>query len=156
MLECKIYIANQLVDGTRAEREGNASVAIASYLNFLALFPLWRKFPLSVLYSNCTVLVQSCTRSGIRFDAQLAFRSRSRSRSVYSGGTQPGILVSFVTLWPKNCDTLPLFLRDTLDAKMLRKWHPGKTNAKYTCQAISPVYCMCIVCNRIIIVNVHY
>ena len=30
------------------------------------------------------------------------------------------------------------------DAKMLRKWHPGKTNAKYTCQAISPVYVYCM------------
>ena len=61
---------------------------------------------------------------------------------LYASGTQPGVLVSFVTLWPKNCDTLPLFLRDTFDAKMLRKWHPGKPNAKYTCQsqAISLVY----------------
>ena len=44
----------------------------------------------------------------------------------------------------KNSDTLPLFLRDTFDAKMLRKWHPGKSNAKYeyTCQALSPVYCV--------------
>ena len=41
----------------------------------------------------------------------------------YSSGSQTGVLVSFVTRWPKNCDTLPLFLRDTLDAKMLRKWH---------------------------------
>ena len=39
----------------------------------------------------------------------------------YSSGTQPGVLVSFVTLLPKNSDTLPLFLRDTFDAKMLRK-----------------------------------
>ena len=59
---------------------------------------------------------------------------------MYDSGTQPGVLVSFVTLWPKNSDTLSLILRDTFDAKMLRKWHPGKTNAKYTCQAISPVY----------------
>ena len=61
-------------------------------------------------------------------------------RAVQSSGTQPMVLVSFVTLWPKNCDTLPLFLRDTFDAKMFRKWHPGKPNAKHTCQASSPVH----------------
>ena len=55
-------------------------------------------------------------------------------------GNQPMVLVSFVTLWPTNCDTSPFFLRDTFDAKMLRKWHPGKPNAKFTCQAISPVH----------------
>ena len=27
----------------------------------------------------------------------------------------------------KICDTLPLFLRDCFDEKMLRKWHPGVT-----------------------------
>ena len=59
---------------------------------------------------------------------------------LYFSGTQPMVLVSFVTLWPKNFDTWPLFLRDTFDAKMFRKWHPGKPNAKYTCQAISPVH----------------
>ena len=43
-------------------------------------------------------------------------------------GTQPMVLVSFVTLWPKIFDTSPLFLRDNFDAKMLRKWNPGKPN----------------------------
>ena len=37
---------------------------------------------------------------------------------VYSSGFQPGVLVSFVTLWPNNCDTSPLFLCDTLDPKI--------------------------------------
>ena len=39
--------------------------------------------------------------------------------------------------------------------KMLRKWHPGKTNAKYklTWQAISPVYMYCMY--NTYIVNVH-
>ena len=40
-------------------------------------------------------------------------------------GSETMVLVPFVALWPKNWGTLPLFLGDTLDAKMLRKWHPG-------------------------------
>ena len=45
--------------------------------------------------------------------------------NMYSSGSQTGVLVSFVTLWSKNCDISPLFLYDTLDPKYKVIWHLG-------------------------------
>ena len=87
-----------------------------------------------VYVSWCIVKDYSCARQSL--DARLLFIATV----MYISGTQPMVLVSFVTLWSKNFDTSPLFLRDTFDAKMFRKWHPGKPNSKYTCQEISPVH----------------
>ena len=52
------------------------------------------------------------------------------------------------------CDTLPLFLRDTFDTKMLRKCHPGKPITKYKLHAKPYHLYICIVC-IILVHNLH-
>ena len=70
----------------------------------------------STYFNSCTIIWSQCSIYSIWW--QQWIYKYIYSTVLYTSGSQTGVLVSFVTLWPKNCDTSPLFLRDTLDAKM--------------------------------------
>ena len=60
---------------------------------------------------------------------------------MYVTASQIWTLVPFVELWPKYFGTWPLFLRDSCDTKMLRKWHPGKPQADKSHNRCTYTYC---------------
>ena len=113
--------------------ELNVSMLFFSCVTF-EVFGIWSQF-----YCHFEYRVLSCTEYSVRIHAMqfmLILRIRP-NYTLYQWYSTYGTRVICDTLTKKLWHCLYFFI---FTWQMFRKWHPGQSNAKYTCQAISPVY----------------
>ena len=63
----------------------------------------------------------------------------------HCSGTQPGVLVSFLTLWPNICDTLPLFL--LFWRKDVKEMTPRRIKVRIIAHTLYRMYTTVRTCN---------
>ena len=101
-------------------------------------------------WSFLNILI-ALTKPELRFDSdgnflfieKSAFQNESTVHQWYS----PGVLVSFVTLWPNICDTLPLFFMWLFWRKDVKEMTPRRTKVRIIADTLYRMYTTVRTCN---------